>query len=531
MKDALPLFAVLLVGLFVVWPGPFGDELLGHPTGDLADHVWGTWWVATSLLSGELPLRTAVTHFPQGGALWHPDPIGALIALPLTAFGTTFAWNTMLTIQVLLAGGLAYGMGRDVSGEPLGGVAAGMTVVASPYLIGALHSGLSEYAGLAAPVAFTWLLVRTYRGQSPAWAAGVALGVCGWQALYYPVFGGLLAVCLALGDRSRLPRLAVVLGVAALMVAPVAAVVYGTLHDPQPAFTPAQAPGWELHRLPAVDLMSWLRPGDWYHPDTPAMGNPGILHVNYLGWVVLALVLVALVRRPALRSELKGAGVFALFALGPALSWNRMPLHLGRLPLVLPFALLYWTPLDFVHHPYRIAAFVMPLAALLASVGAVALPRILGTLVPGLVLAEFLLVSPAPWPLVTTPMPTFAELESGAVLDWPPDATSANRSYLLAQTQHGQPVAYGINTFLPATVRAVPLIDEALAQMDVEAASRNRDVPGHLVPVDVDPGRDLADLGFTWLVLHPGHPDAEALFRARLGPPQEDGERRIWRLQ
>ncbi|MCP4809415.1 MAG: hypothetical protein GY913_18550 [Proteobacteria bacterium] len=535
-RDLAPLLAVLAVALFVVWPGPFGDELIGHPTGDLADHVWGTWWFGSSLLSGELPLRTAVTHLPDGGALWHPDPIGALLALPFLAFGPTVAWNTMLTLQLLVTGVLAYGMGRDVSGEPLGGVAAGITVVASPFLIGLLHSGLSEYVGLAAPVAFTWLLIRVFRGQSPAWLAGVALGVCGWQALYYPVFGALLALSMTLGHRSRLPQVATMLGVAALMTAPVALIAWSTLTDPAPAFTAAQAPGWELHRLPATDLMSWLRPGDWYHPDTPAFGNPGILHVNYVGWVVLALTGVALFRRRGLAREFPGTGLFALFALGPALSWNRTPLHLGPIPLVLPFAVLYWTPLDFVHHPYRIAAFVMPLAAVFAAIGTVALPKVLGVLAPGVLLAEFLLISPAPWPVATTAVavsPQVLALEPGAILDWPPDATDANRRYLLAQTAHQQPVPYGINTFLPAKVRAVPVVDEALATIDVTAAARNRDVPGFVVEVDVEPSSSLAELGFSWLVLHPSEETgpAEAVFRRRLGPPQVDEDVIIWRLR
>ena len=202
----LGALVVVAVAFLVVWPGPFADGALGHPTGDMPDHLWGTWWVARSLASGDLPLTTAITHLPEGGALWHPDPLGALIAAPFSFLGPHRAWNLLVTLQVVLAGVAAYGMGRDISGDPVGGVAAGIIVAASPYVLGLVHSGLSEYLGLLLPVCFLWTLVRSLDGRSPAWLPGLLLGLCAWQALYYGVFGGLLALCLV--TRARLPTLA-----------------------------------------------------------------------------------------------------------------------------------------------------------------------------------------------------------------------------------------------------------------------------------------------------------------------------------
>ncbi|HJN72565.1 MAG TPA: hypothetical protein QGF58_01410 [Myxococcota bacterium] len=530
----LGALVVVAVAFLVVWPGPFADGALGHPTGDMPDHLWGTWWVARSLASGDLPLTTAITHLPEGGALWHPDPLGALIAAPFSFLGPHRAWNLLVTLQVVLAGVAAYGMGRDISGDPVGGVAAGIIVAASPYVLGLVHSGLSEYLGLLLPVCFLWTLVRSLDGRSPAWLPGLLLGLCAWQALYYGVFGGLLALCLV--TRARLPTLARTLAVGALVAAPAAGLAWWSLHAPDPAFTPDQAPGWEMHRLPAVDLMSWLRPGDWFHPDTPALGNPGILHVNYVGWSVVALAVVALVRRPKLRRDLRGAAAFGVLALGPALSWNRMPLRLGTLPLLLPLALLYATPLDFIHHPYRIAGFVMPLLALFAAVGVSALPRVVGLLAPAVVLVEFLFASPGPWPVQVTPMPEVAELE-GARLDWPPDASAANRQYLLAQTLHGQPIAYGINVFVTDGVAKTPLANEALGLLEVETRSRNRDVPGRFTLPEAT-GPSLDQQGFHWLVLHEDQLSGEELeatmrlFTRRLGPPDvASGDVAAWRLR
>ncbi len=542
----LPWIAlVFALAVLVTWPGPFGEQALGHPSGDMPDHLWGTWWFARELLTGHLPLRTTLTHLPDGGALWHPDPLGALLATPLQAFGPVRAWNALLLLQTFAAGLVAWFMGREVSGSALGGLASAVAVSASPYLLGLMHSGLSEYTGLFAPTLFLWTLIRAWRGRSPAWLPGLALAICTWQAFSYGVFGGLLALSLCLHPqwRDRLRVLAVALGVWALLALPVMAIAWTTLTDPDPAFTAAQAPGWSFHSLPATDLHSWLRPGDWVHPDTPALGNPGILHVNYLGWSTLLLAGVGLWRRPELRAELgRGGAAFALISLGPVLSWNRAVPRLGAIPLLLPFALLYLpgSPFHFVHHPYRIAAFLVPLLALFAAAGISALPRVVQALAPLLLLGELLLASAAPWPLLTAPVsaPSVLYAEGvpteGAILDLPPDASTANRAYLLAQTVHGRTIAYGVNSFVPEQLLVDPLVNEAvLALDDPEARARNRDVPAFdfVVPSPAPGASRLGDWGVSVVLLHTDRCGAEeaerleALLRRRLGEPvaERDG--------
>ena len=84
-STVLAALALLTACAVVLWPGPFAPGLIGHPTGDLAYHVWGTDWFGGELLQGRLPLYTRVTHLPDGGWLYHPDPLGALLALAKTA--------------------------------------------------------------------------------------------------------------------------------------------------------------------------------------------------------------------------------------------------------------------------------------------------------------------------------------------------------------------------------------------------------------------------------------------------------------
>ena len=274
-----------------------------------------------------------------------------------------------------------------------------------------------------------------------------------------------------------------------------------------------------------------MRPGD-YRPDTPALGNPGILHVNYLGAVTIFAGGWGLARSPVSRPLALPAALYGVLMLGPGLVVGGA--HLG---LPLPLALLYAgpSPFDLVHHPYRMVSLGMVLLGLLAALGAQTVrPAARWALVLGVV-AETTLLSPGPWPLPHTPPSDPAPWEglpAGAVLDWPPDATTENRRYQLAQVAHGHPVPWGVNVFLPDALARDPLVNQLLRALDDPTRrARNRDVPAHAPPVPAaDPGDTrLAELGFGALVVHraalsePEWARADAALRQALGPPSEAG--------
>jgi hypothetical protein len=275
----------------------------------------------------------------------------------------------------------------------------------------------------------------------------------------------------------------------------------------------ATAPGWQQPVLPATDISLFFVPGRRVFPDTPALGNPGILHVHYLGWVALTLAVLGWLREPALRPQRWAVLLFGVLALGPALAWWGRPVMLGDGPLPLPLALLYrlpFSPWSFVHHPYRLAAFLVPLLAVGAAGAATLLPRWSVAVAAPLVLLEGLLLSPVPWPLPRTPAEAPAVYEAlpigGGVFDWPPDSTTWNRRYQLWQAQHGRPVPYGVNVFLREPLMRDPLVAELLDALDdPRARVRNRDVHR---PVDFPASNpagwtQLADIGLRWFVLHP----------------------------
>ncbi|MDP6931542.1 MAG: hypothetical protein QGG40_01440 [Myxococcota bacterium] len=567
MKDAKNhLGAICLLWILaalVLWPTGRLPEALGHSTGDMIDHLWGTWWFGGKLLQGELPLHTSITHLPEGATLWHVDPVGGLIGLFLRPLGFPLAWNGVLWIQVGLSITAAYAAAWDWTGDRWSACLAGVLVGLSPFSLGLLYSGLSEYLGLWAPVGATWLLIRNLdrdpRGR-PAQRHGIvltglAIGVCGLQALYYAAFAALLALCLVPG-RGAVKRARRVVGigaVSAVLVLPLAWCVRGTLNAPDAAVNSATAPGWNYHSLPTNDVLTFLRGGDYYFPDTARFGNPGIAHVNYLGWVALLLVGLALWREWRDRTDtetdhsssprdreilqvrglLSPAGLYGLLMLGPTLCIGKKVLTVGSMPVFLPLAIAYLpgSPFRMVHHPYRMVALALPLLALLAAVGARRLPRWGRGVAIILAVAETLWVSPAHWPIPTTDTSTpsiHAKLGDGTVLDWPPDASDWNRRYLAWQVDHGLSIPYGVNVFLPDPLREDPLVRRLLTALDdPQSRARNRDVPFRGRAVLAASGRRsrLGELGVDHLVLHrealteAEWTRARAILRKALGEP------------
>ncbi len=548
-----PRLAVLvaLVGAvaLMTWPAPqalVSGELLGHATGDLADHVQGAWAFVEDLRSGRDPLRTHLSHYPTPLPLWFVDPLGALLGAAGWRIDAARSWDLVLLAQVFLATAVAYGAGRDLTGARSAGLLTAAIAGPSPYLLSLLHSGLSEMVGLAPLIGAIWASLRATgrdpRGRpAPRWMAplaGLLIGLCAWQAFYYAAFAGLFLLCCVPG-RGLLARLrpVAIAGAGALVVAaPALALLWGTLRGAGGAVGEHNAPGWASGGPPpATDLLTFLRPGAYYFPDTPALGNPGILHVNYLGWVALLLALLALLRPrsagPRAAPLALPAALYGLLMLGPGLVLGGR--HLG---LPLPLALLYLGPSPFalVHHPYRMVAVGMVLLGLLAGLASLRLSPALRLLLAGAVLAETALLSPAPWPLQTTPLPGPAAWQErprgGSGLA--PDATAQNRRYQLAQLRHGRAVPYGVNVFLPDALAEDALVNGLLRDLDdPRARARNRDVPARRDPVPAArPGpSQLAEWGFGALILHrdalsPAEwARADQRLRAAWGPPTRTG--------
>ncbi|MFH1463786.1 MAG: hypothetical protein ABIO70_05295 [Pseudomonadota bacterium] len=545
-----PIVGLVALALAVLWPLPLGQRALGHPGSDLADHLWGAWWWGGALLSGHLPLHTTISHLPAGQPFWYVDPVGAALALLLRPFGFSAAWDLVLFVEVLGAGLALYALAwRRLRSVPAAFL-AGALGVSAPYLLGLLHSGLTEYLGIFFPVLVLGAGLEAAEGRRWAWlAAGLGVALSTLQAFYYGAFACLLLAALVVGPEPgrRVLRLLPAFALGLVLSAPLLWLAGGTLFGVSGAVDASSAPGWQQVQLPATDLTLYLRPGKHYFPDTPALGNPGILHVHYLGWVALLLAAWGFARHPGLRTHRWAALLFLVLALGPAIAWNGRPVMLGDMPAPLPLAFLYRVPHSvwrLVHHPYRLTAFLVPLLALGAAAAVARGPRWLLWAALPLALAENLLLSPAVWPLPLTDTrapAVYAELPGpGGVLDWPPDATTWNRRYELWQVQYRRPIPYGVNVFLRDPILQDPLVAALVDALEDPARRvRNRDVPGDVAfpPPHHGATTGLGAFGLRFLVLHCAalsereNRATRATLAARLGPSilRTEGEE-VWEI-
>lgn len=509
----------ILMGL-ALWPLPlvlFSTEAIGHPISDLAYHLHGAWWFGSELLQGHWPQSSTLTHFPEAPNLWYIDPVGGLMSGVLfRATGPATAWNLAILLQLLLAAFVGWRMGWDLLSSRVGAGILALTMSCSAPVLGFIHSGLSEFLGLAPVAGLIWASIRSLGWdplgrpappKGPIWIA-VCLSLCMLQSPYYGVAGALWLLCLLPGSgwRLRLKPLGLAAVFAALPIALISWGIQSNLTDPEAAVNAANAPGWNPSSLPATDLFGFIHPGPWVHPDTPSMGNPGILHIHYLGLMGVGLVVWTLMLR---NSRRLGLGLptllFALFCLGPILSINRW--HTG---LPLPMAIFYVldTPLQEIHHPYRFIGMALPLIGLWIGWAATQIQTQLQWAIPVLMVAETIYFSPVPWPLQTmeTEAPDIYEaLPNAAVLDWPADATHWNRRYLTWQTQHQRPVAVGVNVFMTDTLREDPLVGALANQLDdVHRRARDRDTPfsGSLEFRGKSDATELKHLGYGSIVLH-----------------------------
>jgi hypothetical protein len=500
-----------LLALLLVSPvlGDPAGLALGHPQADTWNHVWGFHHVAHGSW-----LQTDALGWPAGGRLWFIDTWGAVWTLPIQWIaGPVAAFNVAAAVNLWLAAFGAWLLARRVSGSALAASVAAVGFGAAPYLLGQLHNGISETVAVGWLPLSWWAALRLR--DAPSWRGGVLLGVlvavCTWASWYTGLFAGIGAACVVgLGlrtaprRRALLPWAGLAGAVGAALVTPaLAAFVWSLGGDAlvarDPTFVWASLVGHNM-----VDGLAFVHPGDFHSPDLLQEFDEHLIVVVYVGWCVLLPALWAARDRRA-RPWLAGAAVAGVLALGPFLylggSYWELP-GVGRIPL--PFlALFEATPLfSAISHAYR---FAVPLQLCMVVAASVAAARWkwAGPGLAGLVLVEFLALSPAPFPVQTAraSVPAvYAALPEGAVLDLPVSLQVLDRSrYDLYQTEHGRPIPYGLNDPTP------PLLDSnrlARAVIELERSSVDSVAP-ELPTLDLVLGRrELERAGFGAIVVH-----------------------------
>ncbi len=459
---------MLLVALISTWPAviQLGTAIPGHPQSDAYEHLHGYWWVLDELRRGDLPLHATQFGIPESGSLWFPDTLGAILSLPVQLVaGAPVAYALGVIAQLWAAMLAAYAMGRSLGGGRAGGWLAAVIFGASPFALGLVHSGVSEYFHLF-PFPLLFLGMLRYLDGRGGWVVpALAWGWLGWANGYYGLFGAVVVLMAALSCGAPiqviLQRCISVGAITTIAAAPNLFATWFSLHQPDSLIRAESAPGWDWVYLPANDLLSFVMPGDHFYPDLRARGNHGIRHVAYLG---VAAMLAAL---PGLRRWWKAALLAGILALGPTLHVDSKPVRVGGQIVPLPAALLYipGSPFRGVHHPYRLT--ILPLLVLAAAASALGKRPRLAMAASAAVLADTWFVSPASGSLATASVADPDVLpEPGGRWDFPPEYRDRNRQWLGLQAVHGREVPYTLNVFLPRPWRENATYQGLMACLD-----------------------------------------------------------------
>ena len=566
----LGLAVTFFFAVVATWPmaiDPLGG-LMGHPGNDVWNHVWGYWWVGTQVEQGFLPLITDLLHFPGSSRLFFIDTFGALWTLPLQKLaGPVAAYNLAMFVGFWLAGFAAWLLCRHVCNERFGqgdlpafvGAAA---FAFSPHLLAQAYNGITETitAGTLALTALATLRLVERPSLRTGLVAALAGALCMLSNNYYGLFAVLGAAVLLFSaavarwervDWRGLPAPTLVAAlVAAVLVAPALWLLAISLEGPDAIVNRDPDFVWrQLITHNVTDLVSVFRPGKVYSPDLKALHGEELLIVTYAGWVLVALAgwgLLSLRRWRDRLPWLLWIGCFALLMLGPYLYVAGDYATIDDRKIPLPFLLFFDSFPIFarISHPFRFVVPVQLGLAVLATLGARRLPARWLLPVGGLLAAELLLGSPAPWPVSRSPteIPASsailaADPHAGAVLDLPMGLPNLERAiYNYWQIGHGRPSVYSLNEPAPEILQRSHL---ARALRVAEAGRLDR-LPPLLPDLDlVVSGRALAALGVRYVVMHQRFYIREraettlTLLRVALGPETtttETGEH-VWCLQ
>lgn len=480
----------VVVAIVATWPllTELTTSAIGDPANDIWNHLWGFWWVKDEILHhGRFPLYTNLLNHPRGGTLFFIDMSNALLSLPLQELvGLTASYNLVILFHLALNGFGAFCLAYQLTRDPYASFVTGVIYGFSPHLLAQVYNGISETINAGWLPLFLTFMFRTFQEAriSNAILAGFFLFLCTFANWYYGLFGALFAVfyviALLLNNWRRVinpsvfRRLVYLALTYLVFITPILALfsytlsAEGAIVGRDPDFV------WQtLIRHNMTDLVIFFHPGKFYSPDLKKLYGEDLIIVAYLGYSVLFLAALPFFLKRGRDVRFWGAItlIFLLFSLGPFLYVNGAYLEFDGRWVPLPFlAFFHAFPLfSRISHAFRFVVMAALAMGILAAFGLKGLyarssrrwVSVAGTaMIVGVILAEYLLASPAVWPIPRSPtkVPHYysvlAEEEGDfAVLDLPLGVPTLKRAiYSYGQTIHHKAIPYGLNDPFPKTI-------------------------------------------------------------------------------
>ncbi len=456
---------------------------------------WNLWWIDGWLAGNNPLLSTMSLHHPTGVSLkYHTlSPANGVIASPITRFsGPVTAHNFLLILHSFLTAFFVYLLSRQLQIPVWASLVASAIFTWWPARMvhASCHLNLASTSWMVLTIL---AFIKANRLGSRFWLgltllAFVLTGASSWHLFQQLCL--LLPLCLfdtpldTKSLKTRLFRLLFVTTAGLLLLAPLITPFMKRDTDYAPIATEEKQKfsiPWSQMIIPPVTHSIY---GDLQQTATP--DYPGVENTGFIGFGIMILMMIGLVRGTAREKLLILAGIlFALLSLGPAIS-------IGSFTIPMPLSLLDSLPMmGFSRTPGRFLISAGLLWSLSCGSRLAALSyrrKIYLTLILLLLILDFV---PSGIGLTNTgDMRVYhhpAIRESEGILEIPNDWS--NSAYMLGQTIHHTPISTGFSARLPLTVynriRGIPGLS------DLSDPARAAAALGKMTPLDMFRLREL----------------------------------------
>ena len=491
------------------------DAILGNSLGETDNHLWMFWRASQQLVGVEGALGNA----PAGVPVPLMDPINLPFYLMGAWLSPGLGWRMMVWGNLLLAMVGGYTLARQLT-SPAGARVAMVACGAAPFLGGVMDFGITEswpLGWMSLHVAFLLHHARTGRAWS-AVGAGLTLGAVALSGWYHAFYGLVLELLVVVPMVLWKRRAGLIwqgfIGLVMVLPSLLSFLPHRAQWEPRWRLPspgpPGPRPDWGELPVFGVDLLTFVLP----HPEVVSPSK-----ATYLGVVVLALAVVAVLRRPRVGLPLLGlAAPFLVLALGywPSIggkAWG-FPGPAKTLVEVIP-------ALTGMSHWFRAVGPATVFVGVAAGVGAGVLCRRLAWshVVVAAVLVDSIVGSPTAWPRAAYPLDVPASIDvlagKGGLVQLPFDngrkdfTDTPPRQYNRWQVGHGRPVSEnyeGVDALLASSHLVAPVDAACLLSTTLPPYYQPPpDMRGLGTPSKKKAGpmiADLRDQGFDWIILH-----------------------------
>jgi hypothetical protein len=524
--------------------------VVGHEEASVGCHIWVYWWAQRDITQ----LVSPMIFYPTGAdviQLYGSDLLSPILFswIPLPP---SLLYNFWVVFLIVLGGMGIRRLVLELNGKAAGAFVGGMVFSSGAFFHHEILNGAAELLSASTLPWFTLYLLRILK--SPTLKTGLTLGIWAGVATalsaYNPFFLLIITLCvlLAKATESSNPIFVWPLWKAGLMsifsllcfLIPI-----GWLHLTHGAGdTFSRRQDWlnEDSSLPDsfASVFDWFNPQEAVLPVEIIMPRGEIFEywttcTVYLGWVGILLLAYGLYKKrwvPQLRPFLWMFFVALLIAMGPYLRVDGEVVRLGEWAIPLPTKTIAYLFPPFIItalHAYRYSTVVLLGFAVLIG----RMTKHWGWAL--VILLELIIISPVPWPVPVTKIPSgtvveyLRDAESGAVFTAPMARENLHDlgQVFLLQIQHEKPIHDG-GIHRRAGKNATTLFSE---NPMVDALS-GRFGPSYIGDIETLWSiRDLLDKGYKYIVVPIEESATIAYYQNILGNPRiQDAEWALWEL-